>query len=93
MKKSELQKLVAESVTKVLKENFDPNRFMAQNKLNSNNSDIQELKKIYNKTYELDQFVASTAFENSPIVEHTNAIMQYCIAQKKRIFQSKGLGE
>lgn len=66
MKKSELQKLVA---------------------------DIQELKKIYNKTYELDQLVASTAFENSPIVEHTNAIMQYCIAQKKRIFQSKGLGE
>ena len=45
MKKSELQKLVAESVTKVLKENFDPNRLMAQNNLNSNNSDIQELKK------------------------------------------------
>jgi len=75
----DLKNMISESINKILKENMDAAQV-----------DLDNLRRIYNMTLQLENFANDCSFGNSPIVEHTEAIMQYCIAQKKRI---KGITE
>ena len=69
-----IHSIISESIQKILKENMDA----AQ-------TDLDNLKRIYNMALQLENFANECSFGNSPIVEYTEAIMQYCIEQKKRI--------
>lgn len=74
--KNNIEYIISESIKKILKENYD---------YNHNSKDIEELRHIYNMTLQLEQYIENSGFENSPLVEYTTKILNYCVEQKKRI--------
>lgn len=73
---SDIQRIALGAANKILNE---------ANYMDSIDSDINELTQIYEKADELERFVETTAFENSPIIQYTSAIKKYCIEQKNNI--------
>lgn len=78
-----LNDIVTESIKKVLKENYED-----FNK-DSITRDKETLKKIYMKALEIEEIAEKNYFGNSPVMEHTEAIMKYCIEQKIRLTKSQ----
>ena len=72
---SKLREIVTKCVEKVVSEGWQDDMY----------SDIDELNAIENEARKLQEFVETTAFENSPIIQHTMAIIEYCQAQKKNV--------
>ena len=72
----ELKKIINESVAQILKES------------SAAEYDLQSLRAMYQMAQQIEEYANKTNFGNSPIIEYTTKIMQYCTEQTQRVKQS-----
>ena len=77
-----LKKFINEEVKRALREDYRITSPAAS-------KDNEVLRAIYMKAVEIEDYAKRNSFENSPILDGTNIIMKYCLAQKQRLINSE----